>query len=598
LESHSDNPSIGSFNNMMVRLNRARQVDNSEPESAWRATFDLLANAAEQHEAIVKSLASVAVLLGLAGTVLGFARLAEPLLNIRQGAAPISITNELAGAFIATLAGILGAALILLAAIPILRVAQDHWLEAVEGVGRLVIIPSLPRPPTKIQDIILEELKRRLDTVGQAWTAALVQPAEQLTAVARASRSSVEMLTQALNAIPPETLKDLASSARSIRTAATSIAKSSVNYESSAGEVAKVASAFEGALRDFTSGVATNTNKIEAMRQTLTDANAEVRSHGQAVVTSVSSMTTSFKDLTTIVGDRMVQESRILDSAERATGNIDAHLQELNKAMQELYSGARELMLSSSAIKDAITPLPRHIATGLAKWLEAFQREEALVFGQFRARLESLAGVSANLSKAAEALASMNLTSVIPSEHLHLSKAAERQSIGSSFSTEQVQPAAIEQDSKNIDHATWHSVEELRHDAERSEEMRASVPSAPMTIASESSEVASAASSFSPSDLLEEPGSWIHQPPQQPATEETESKDNESVLSHDSNRTSSNSEAGSSTSVTTPMNGPITVDFESSHSSRQPLPEDQKHVPIRTKASWSWLSGWFKRSAK
>src|SRR5262249_36902753 len=154
-------------------------------------------------------------------------------------------------------------------------------------------------------------------------------------------------LGEALNAISPDTIKDLANSARSMRTAATSMTKSSANYESSAGEVAKAASKFEGTLRDLTSAMVNKKSKIEGMRQTLCDANADVRSHGQAVVTSVSSMATSFKDLATIVGDRMAQETRILESADRATGKIDAHLQELNKAAQELYSGARELTLSS-----------------------------------------------------------------------------------------------------------------------------------------------------------------------------------------------------------------------------------------------------------
>src|SRR5271169_2852786 len=54
--------SIASFRRMMKRLNRARQVGSSEPEATWRAGFDLVADAEERIEAVIRSLASVAVL--------------------------------------------------------------------------------------------------------------------------------------------------------------------------------------------------------------------------------------------------------------------------------------------------------------------------------------------------------------------------------------------------------------------------------------------------------------------------------------------------------------------------------------------------------
>jgi biopolymer transport protein ExbB/TolQ len=579
--------SISSFNQMILRLNRIRQVGNSEPESAWRAAFELLANAAEQNEAIVKSLASVAVLLGLAGTVLGFARLAEPLLSIRQGAVSVSITNELAGAFVATLAGILGAAFILVGAIPILRTAQDNWLEAVEDVGRLVIIPSLPRPPTKIQDIILQELKRRLDTIAQAWTSALAQPAEQLSAVARASRSSVEKLGEALNAIPPETLKDLATSARSIRAAATSIAKSSANYQSSAGELAKVASAFETALRDLTIGMATNTSKIEFMRQVVSDSNGEIRFHGNAVVTSVGSMAMSFKELATTVGERMAQETKILESADRSTANIAAHLQELNKTAQELYIGARELMLASSAVKDAVTPLPEQNAAALAKWLQAFQREEELVLGHFRTRLESLADISTNLSKAAEALASIDLTSLSLSYRLRASKATDVESVGSSVAKEALRASSTLSDSRQVDRSSEHEFEQPQHSDTLSGDTRASgTPEPAATVGNPFQTISTTASS---SDSLEESESTdrIHQL----AIGKAESTEVESVLSKDTKQVSAKTEALRPISVTTQTNGPVKSEFET-----QPLERNPTHARLSNKASRSWFSRWFKRS--
>ena len=190
--------SLRSFSRMMDRLDRSRRLGSAEPEATWRAAFDLVADGEERYEAIVRSLASVAVLSGLAGTVLGFARLVEPMLAIQQNGAPASLTAELGGAFLATLAGILGAVLILLFAVPWLRRAEETWLTAVEDIGRLVLIPSLPRPPTRIQDVVLEELKRRLETVKEGWVEALSEPAKQLAGIATSASSSVDKLASAL----------------------------------------------------------------------------------------------------------------------------------------------------------------------------------------------------------------------------------------------------------------------------------------------------------------------------------------------------------------------------------------------------------------
>jgi len=382
---------------MMRRLNKARQVGSSEPEATWRAGFDLVADAEERIEAVIRSLASVAVLFGLAGTVLGFARLAGPLLAIQRGASSISISSELSGAFLATLAGILGATMILLGAVPMLRSAEETWLSAVEDVGRLVLVPSLPRPLTKIGDVVLEELKRKLDAVRDAWVSVLVEPARHLSSLASSAQASVGKLGEALSGIGPETLKELASSARSMKTSANSIAKSSAYYESSIVDLGKVSAALGGTLGDLKGALIDNNSRVERMEQTLAGAREEVERQGEALAASLNSMASEFGSLEASVLKRMEQESGIFDKAGQTVEAVEEHLKQLAKGAQELFSSARNVTLAASALKDAVTPLPTDLATALDKWLTMFQREEGALFSQMR---DSLAEVSLNLTKA------------------------------------------------------------------------------------------------------------------------------------------------------------------------------------------------------
>ncbi len=393
---------LTSFLRMMKRLNRARQAGSSEPEATWRAGFDLIADAEERIEAAIRSLASVAVLFGLAGTVLGFASLAGPLLAIQRGVSSISISSELSGAFLGTLAGIFGAATILLGAVPVLRSAEEAWLSAVEDIGRSVLIPALPRPLTKIGDIVLEELKRKLDAVRDAWVSALAEPAKLLTNLASSAQSSVGQLGEVLSGINPETLKELASSARSMKTSANSIAKSSTYYESSIGELSKVSAEFERTLGDLKTAFTDNSSRVERMELTLTGARNEVERQGEALAASLNSMASKFESLEASVLKRMEQESGIFNKAGQTVEAIDEHLKQLAKGAQELFSSTRDVTVAASALKDAVTPLPSDLATALNKWLTTFQREEGALFAQMR---ESLVTVSLSLTRASEWIA-------------------------------------------------------------------------------------------------------------------------------------------------------------------------------------------------
>ena len=69
------------FRQLMARLERARAASGSEPEQVWRAAVDALLAGEEQWESFVRSLISVAVLLGLAGTVLGFMNIAPTIMQ-------------------------------------------------------------------------------------------------------------------------------------------------------------------------------------------------------------------------------------------------------------------------------------------------------------------------------------------------------------------------------------------------------------------------------------------------------------------------------------------------------------------------------------
>jgi biopolymer transport protein ExbB/TolQ/CII-binding regulator of phage lambda lysogenization HflD len=400
---------LRSFSRMMDRLDRSRRLGSAEPEATWRAAFDLVADGEERYEAIVRSLASVAVLFGLAGTVLGFARLVEPMLAIQQNGAPASLTAELGGAFLATLAGIFGAVLILLFAVPWLRRAEDTWLTAVEDIGRLVLIPSLPRPPTRIQDVVLEELKRRLETVKDGWVEALSEPAKQLAGIATSASSSVDKLASALKGVTPETLNELATSARSMKTSANAMAKSATRYEVASTEVGKVSAELEKALLEFQAVLNANSAKVQAVEKSVTGAQEQVKRTGDAIEGSITSMAGRFADLASTVRDRMAEEAGMFDNAKQTSASINAELQELNKAAKELYDGARNVTLSSAAVKNAVSPLPADLKGALDTWLADFQRRESLLFAQLRERFESLAEVSRNLTAASQRIANLNI---------------------------------------------------------------------------------------------------------------------------------------------------------------------------------------------
>lgn len=396
---------LPSFVRMMDRLNRSRRVLSGEPEATWRAAFELVANAEEENEAIVRSMASVAVLVGLGGTVLGFARLTGPLLLIQQGSVSASLTSELSGAFLATLAGIFSAILILIGAVPLLRRAEEIWLGAVEDIGRIILIPLLPRPPTKIQDAALEELKRRLDSVKQAWVEALGEPARLLSGIASSAQGSVEQLTRALAGINSEALGDLSTSARSVKNSTNSMAKSVARFEKSAAELGEISGEFERALGELQRSMIANTQRVEGMERSLASAEAEVRKQGEGISLAMASMKDKFVDLAEVVRHRTAQETTIFESARRTADSIDQQLQQLSRAAQELYVSARNITLSSSAVRDAVTPLPKDLAAALRTWLEVFQRKETLLMEQIRERLESFAEISRSLMQASERIA-------------------------------------------------------------------------------------------------------------------------------------------------------------------------------------------------
>ena len=150
------------------------------------------------------------------------------------------------------------------------------------------------------------------------------------------------------------------------------------------------------------------------MEKSVTGAQEQVKRSGDAIEGSITSMAGRFADLASSVRDRMAEEAGMFDNAKQTSASINAELQELNKAAKELYDGARNVTLSSAAVKNAVSPLPADLKGALDTWLADFQRRESLLFAQLRERFESLAEVSRNLTAASQRIANLNIAQQEP----------------------------------------------------------------------------------------------------------------------------------------------------------------------------------------
>jgi hypothetical protein len=375
------------FRKAMSRLVRFRDNVGGEPEEAWRASFELMMSDEERWEGSIRSLSAVAVLVGLTGTIMGFLQL---------GAGPGNV-SQLPKLFFATIFGVGGSLAILLLGLPPLRSAIASWANTVEDVGRLVLLPALPRPPTRlpeaIENAILTQLTVRLEAIAKVWHDSLAGPASSLESLVSSASASIQEIQRALESvkISADDLKDFAASARQIKTASSAMANSSVVYGSAATELISAATSFRQTMAGLSEAVRDGTARLGLVEQAVTLATGELSSQGQNAIKGMSEMATNFSGLTNVVTDRMRQESGVAQDARDAVTAVNGHLSSLRQVEEALTRNADRMSLAAGALKDAadntLRELPTKVSETVTDSLRRIEHQQQLLFDEAKDQL-------------------------------------------------------------------------------------------------------------------------------------------------------------------------------------------------------------------
>lgn len=394
------------FRRLMEYLERSRSATGSEPQEVWRAALDQLMAREEQWEGFLRALISVAVLLGLLGTVLGFMSLAPALTRHALD----QLDAKLGGVFIGTGAGILSALLIYLVALPWLRSATVSWAACVEDAGRIALLPLLPRPPTKIQDLVLDELTRRLDAVAQAWVSTLAEPARALRDEVGAAATSVQQISDALRAVEITSgdLKALAASARGMGTAAKSMVESSMQFATGAQHLDTVAGGFGQQLGSLATVIETNRTQTAALGQTLAEGRAVIEREGTELHAALARIAENFEQLAGLVHSRMNEEAGVSQEARRAVERLADVVASTEKALAEMADNAHEMNLAAAKLATSAGETQDRIVKSLQEHLERWTSAQQLLMQPIARQLtglpEALGEAREHLKSAAESV--------------------------------------------------------------------------------------------------------------------------------------------------------------------------------------------------
>lgn len=354
-----------SFRDALHRMDRARSRPVGFPEEAWRAAYEQVLGGEARWETLVRGIASAAVLVGLLGTVAGFADISGKLPLIpgvafvekvgdQKGApeAARSVQRKLGGVFISTICGIFASLMILLLGAPGLRWAADQWLGVVEDIGRLIVIPLLPRPLPDLQDRMIDELQRRISTVAIAWESSLRGPAASLAEVAENSRGSVEAAIKAFDGVrvSVEDLKELGNSAKRIREAAQSIERTAKVYVSASSQLGAAVGHLEATLPGLSGDLKSLSDRLAGLEGVLASGTRFVTESGDALKDAVAKMGSGFQGLREAVASRHERESAFLEQTEQAVRLIAERLKGLEAVEQEIKAEAEQMKLAVAEV--------------------------------------------------------------------------------------------------------------------------------------------------------------------------------------------------------------------------------------------------------
>jgi hypothetical protein len=238
-----------------------------------------------------------------------------------------------------------------------------------------VIVPALPRLPTRIQDILLEELQRWIATVASAWESTLHGPAAALAEAAENSRRSVDAATQAFDGLrlSIDDLKALGQSATRIRSAAQSIEATAKVYVNASQGLEAAVKGLEVTLPTLTGDLRSLVARLEGLEGALVSGTRSVAASGDTLREVVAQMGTDFHGLQEAVASRHERESAFLEHTEQLVGLIQNRLNSLASVEQEIKVQAGEMNTAVAsvglAVAHALDPLHNNIAGAIRQTL-------------------------------------------------------------------------------------------------------------------------------------------------------------------------------------------------------------------------------------
>lgn len=404
----------------ITQLNGARLRPAGSPEETWRSVYEQLANLEARWESLVRSLASAAVLVGLLGTMVGFADMSRDV-GTFDAVVAAALKGKLGGVFLATIAGILSALAVLLLGAPVLRWSADRWLDTVDTAGRFVIIPALPRVPVRIEEVVAQELRRRLESVASAWVASIRSPTEaflkagesaarsaeqatvdlsrRLEEVASAWESSlkgpaasfveaaeqvqgsVEAAATALRGASESlaSLTELGSAAKEFADAGRSFDKGARDFAGVANQLDKAQSALLAELHDVACALNTQGDRLAALEQAMNTGAAAVVSAGESLERAVVSMSGDFREHKESVDARHDRESRFLENAVTAFSLWDERMRALKVVEDAIAVEATDMKFAVAEMASAIDRSLKPLATRMQEaihdtWAKALDR--------------------------------------------------------------------------------------------------------------------------------------------------------------------------------------------------------------------------------
>lgn len=382
------------------------------PDSAWEFIRTRLESRLESLQAPSRFFAYVPLLIGLSGTLLALAEILPRALD--ESTALALIGGQLEGVFVATLLGVIGSLLGGAGGV-VLSWVSGYTHARAEAYIHEKILPRIPerRIPVEIdQDMFLEEISKRAETVVKDFREALMPLANGLEETARQSTLSAEKATGAFvqAAAAVKEAGSLEGAARIISETASSLSSAVTQLTDglkAAGALADTQSDSIGTIRDCLDTVGKSADRMseagDGLSQDAKNTRETLDKYAQAtdqLNDRIETMAAAFTGLATRVEERNTIETdrieaandwikRTADAIEGFSALPDRLLQELGGLRSVLERHDKEVM---DGIHSSIEGEMKRVTADLLSALEQIQNAVPLAEARLRETVKLVEG--------------------------------------------------------------------------------------------------------------------------------------------------------------------------------------------------------------